>query len=73
MFDSEKRKEEIMSQMKEVRDSGEVNMMDAAGVQQVAYDLDLYALVNHLAPRPSKDYTDLLQKFDEWLTKNEDA
>jgi hypothetical protein len=71
MFDSDERKEEVMSQMKEVRDSGRVNMMDASGVQQVAYDRDFYALVTQLGSRPSKNYTDLLQAFNEWLTKNE--
>ena len=73
MFDSEKRREEVLSQMKKVRDSGRVNMNDASGVQEVAYNQDLYALVTELGSRPSKNYADLLQEFDEWLRENEDA
>lgn len=67
IFDSEERREEVLNQMKEVRDSGRVNMMDAAGVQQVAANLDLHALVSYLGSRPSKRYMNLLQEFDEWL------
>lgn len=71
MFESEKQREEILSQLKEVRDSGEVNMMHASGVQRVAYDRDLHALVTHMGSRPSKGYYELLDEFEDWLENNE--
>lgn len=38
----------IYEQLEDVRSSGEVNMMDASGVQAVAYDRGHYNLVNWL-------------------------
>jgi len=42
---TEEKKETIIDQLAQVRDDGSVNTMDVSGVQNVASDLGLYALV----------------------------
>lgn len=56
--------------MKEVRDSGRANMMDASRVQVVANEMGLYGLVAELGDRPSRGYVELITEFGEWLREN---
>jgi hypothetical protein len=70
-FKSEEDREKVLSQLKEVRDSGQINTFDASGVQRVAYDQELYALVRVLGDRPSKNYGELLDEFEDWLDSQE--
>lgn len=75
MFDSEKQRQQVLGQLEKVRGSGEVNMMDAHGVQRVAYENDFYALVTFLGANPSGRgsglYTDLLDEFETYLENND--
>lgn len=66
MFSSDQQRDRVLSQMEEVRQSGEINMADATGVQQVAYDKDLFALVSYLGRRPGKGYAEVLEEFEKW-------
>lgn len=43
--------QKIKEQILAVRDDGGSNMFDVNGVMRIAYDLDLYELVNYLADR----------------------
>lgn len=45
---------EIKQQILFVRDTGEVNMFDINGVQRVAYDNGLSALVNYLTEKENQ-------------------
>jgi hypothetical protein len=68
--------EKVMQQMKKVRDSGRVNMMDGSRVQKVAHDMGFFALVTaiqDLKPRRHSpgDYVKLLDAFEEWLENKE--
>ena len=40
--------DEIFSQIMQIRSSGLVNMCDCKAVQRVAYDMDMYELVNYI-------------------------
>lgn len=75
MFNSNQDKDKILSQLEEVRNSGEVNMMDAAGVQRVASEKGLHSLVIFLGSNPSRRgadrYMNLLDEFEEWMKENE--
>ena len=37
--------EKIVSQIRDIRDSGRVNMFDASGVQRMAFEMGFYELV----------------------------
>jgi uncharacterized membrane protein len=73
-FDSEERRQEVLEQLDSVRKSGEVNMMDAVGVQRVAHENDLHALVSFLGSNPARGsgYMQLLDEFETYLENNED-
>jgi hypothetical protein len=49
-------------------------MMDAVGVQRVAYENGYHALVGHLGSNPGRgsEYMDLLDEFEKYLENNED-
>lgn len=47
--------EEIQKQILLVRDTGETNMFDINGVQRVAFDNDLYALVDYLEDKENRN------------------
>ena len=74
MFNSNQDKEKILSQLEKVRESGEVNMMDAQGVQRVAFENGYYALVRHMGSNPSRrgheHYIEMLEEFEEWMKEN---
>jgi hypothetical protein len=74
MFDSETRRQKVLEQLDSIRKSGEVNMMDAVGVQRVAYENGYHALVGHLGSNPGRgsEYMDLLDEFEKYLENNED-
>ena len=73
-FDSEERRQKVLEQLDNVRKSGEVNMMDAVGVQRVAYENGYHALVGHLGFNPGRgsEYMELLDEFKIYLENNED-
>ena len=77
MFDSEERRQEVLEQLEKVRESGEVNMMDASGVQRVAFENDYYALVTFLGDNPSRRgadrYMSLLDEFEEYLKNRKET
>jgi len=75
MFDSEKQRQEVLEQLDSVRKSGEVNMMDAVGVQRVAYEKDLHALVSFLGSNPGRgtDYIELLDEFEKYIETNDEG
>lgn len=52
---------EIIRQIKAVRDSGLVNMMDKKGVLKVADSLQYYELVGFLEVADNKQYLELLE------------
>lgn len=54
-------KKEIIKQIKAVRDSGLVNMMDKKGVLKVAEELEYYELVGFLEVADNKKYLELLE------------
>lgn len=74
IFDSEKQRQQVLEELDTVRKSGEVNMMDAVGVQSVAYENGYHALVGHLGSNPGRgsEYMDLLDEFETYLENNED-
>lgn len=47
--------DKIFEQILEVRNTGETNMFDIRAVMRVAYDLELYELVNFLTDKKNKD------------------
>lgn len=47
-------KEKIKEQILEVRDTGRTNMFDIGQVQRIAFDRDLYELVDFLEDRENK-------------------
>ena len=47
--------DKIFEQILEVRNTGETNMFDIRAVMRVAYDLELYELVNFLNDKKNKD------------------
>lgn len=69
IFDSEKQRQQVLEELDTVRKSGEVNMMDGAGVQLVAHEKDLHALVAFLGSDPGRgsNYMELLDEFDRYL------
>jgi len=67
MFDSAEKREEVLSQLKKIRDSGKTNMMDARGVQRIASKEGFHALVLELGGDPFENYGDLLEEFEEYL------
>lgn len=72
MFDSEEQRQQVLEQLDSVRKSGEVNMMDAVGVQRVAYEKDYHALVGFLGSKPQRgsEYVNLLDEFDDYLSSD---
>ena len=46
--------DKIFEQILEVRNTGETNMFDIRAVMRVAYDLELYELVNFLTDKKNK-------------------
>ncbi len=74
MFNSEARRQKVLEQLDSVRKGGEVNMMDAVGVQSVAYENGYHALVGHLGSNPGRgsEYMELLDEFKIYLENNED-
>lgn len=58
----------ILQQLKEVRDAGDVNMMDAHGVQQAVHSKGLGALVAYLDPNPTDGYQELIEAFAGYLS-----
>jgi len=74
IFDSEKQRQQVLEELDTVRKSGEVNMMDAVGVQSVAYENGYHALVGHLGSNPGRgsEYMELLDEFKIYLENNED-
>jgi len=67
----EQKRNKVLGQMKKVRDSGEVNMADAQGVQRVAYENDYHALVSAIGSNPFAGYTILLNEFEDYLEQQE--
>lgn len=62
----EKIDETIREQILEVRDTGQTNMFDLDGVMRVAYELDLYELVNYLDDKANhKSYCNFILYGDE--------
>jgi len=47
-------KEKIKEQILEVRDTGRTNMFDVPQVQRIAFELDLYELVDFLKDRENR-------------------
>ena len=47
--------DKIFEQILEVRNTGETNMFDIRAVMRVAYDLELYELVNFLDDKKHRD------------------
>jgi hypothetical protein len=49
-------------------------MMDAQGVQRVAFENGYYALVRHMGSNPSRrgheHYIEMLEEFEEWMKEN---
>lgn len=71
MFDSEEQREKVLSQMKEIRDSGETNMMDVMGVKRVAKEEGYTELVNFLGDNPAQShrkYAKVLSDFEEYVS-----
>ena len=54
----------LKDQILEVRDSGQVNMLDANGVQCVAYEYGFYDLVAFIEER-RRDYARFIMTGDE--------
>ena len=50
--------DKIFEQILEVRHTGETNMFDIRAVMRVAYDLELYELVNFLTDKKNEDIYD---------------
>ncbi len=67
MFDSAEKRDEVLSQLKKIRDSGKINMTDAQGVQRIASKEGLHALVLKLGKDPFENYGDLLEEFEKYL------
>lgn len=55
--------QEIFEQYEQVRESGRVNMVNKNGVQRVAFEMDLHALVTFIE---DGDYYDLLQNYGDY-------
>ena len=47
--------DKIFEQILAVRETGEANMFDIRAVMRVAYDLELYELVNFLTDKKNRD------------------
>lgn len=44
----------ILDQILAIRDSGDVNMCDCRAVQRIAYERDMYELVNYIEEDPAR-------------------
>jgi len=55
-FESEERKERILSEYEVVRESGRADMSSARSVQRVAHDMGLYLLTGFLGNEPETQY-----------------
>ncbi len=67
MFASAKKRDEVLSQLKKIRDSGKTNMMNAQKVQKIASKHGFHALVLKLGKDPFENYGDLLEEFEMYL------
>lgn len=69
----DEQRQQVLKQLDSVRKSGEVNMMDAVGIQRVAYENGYHALVSFLGSRPGRGskYMDLLDEFEKYLENDE--
>ena len=47
--------DEIIEQIKMVRDTGETNMLDTITVRELAYEMDQMALVEYLSDRENRN------------------
>lgn len=71
----DEQRQQALEQLDSVRKSGEVNMMDAVGVQRVAYENDYHALVEYLGSKSGRgsEYMDLLDEFEKYLEENDEG
>lgn len=53
---------ELITQIRDVRDSGKTNMFDKNGVQRVAFDMRLFELVEFIEDSNSEEYVELLKE-----------
>ncbi|MGI6256615.1 MAG: DUF5049 domain-containing protein [Anaerovoracaceae bacterium] len=54
----------IRDQILEVRDTGKTNMFDTVAVQRIAYEMNLYELVNWIEDN-KKEYVNFIMYGDE--------
>ncbi len=64
--------QQVLEDLKKVRDSGEVNMFNRRGVQFVANDLNCFSLVCWIEDHRASEYAKLLDQFSEYLEQQDD-
>ena len=65
--------ERVKEQILAVRDDGGSNMFDINGVMRIAYDLNLYELVNYLADRDNRrEYSRFIMTGEATIEEGDD-
>lgn len=57
--------DDVLRQQEKVRRSGEVNMFNKSGVQQVAHEKDFHALVTWIEEHDHSEYINMAQEAAE--------
>lgn len=66
--------QKIKEQILAVRDDGGSNMFDVNGVMRIAYDLDLYELVNYLADHDNhREYSHFIMTGEAPMEDDEEG